>query len=200
MKTPAPDTWHRTSPFAVLFFIGKTIRLLIKNGWQSLAPLVALFASGQFDVKTVLQIAVVALGVLIIGGSILSYWFFRFQLTGDSILIRQGVVKKKQLDIKFDRIQGINTQQNPVFRAFKLVTVNFDTAGSSGNEGNLPAVTREFADSLRELIGKKRVATESDEESTESASDILVGLDWRDMVRIGLADLLHQRADKCKHD
>ena len=188
MKTPALDTWHRTSPFAILFFIGKIIRLLIKNGWQSLLPLVALLGSGQFELKTVLQIGIVALGSLVIGGSILSYWFFRYQLTGDSILIRQGVVKKKQLDIKFDRIQGINTQQNPIFRAFKLVTVNFDTAGSSGNEGNLPAVRHEFANSLREQIGKKRVTTESVEESIESGADVLVGLDWRDMVRIGLAD------------
>ena len=193
MKTPELDIWQRTSPLAVLFFIGKTIRLLIKNGWQSLAPLVALFASGQFDAKTVLQIGVVGLGLLIVVGSVLSYWFFRFQLTGDSILIRQGVVKKKQLDIKFDRIQGINTRQNPVFRAFKLVTVNFDTAGSSGNEGNLPAVSREFADSLRERIGKKRrtVDTESGEVLEEPATadaDVLVSLNWRDMVRIGLAD------------
>ena len=194
MKAPELDTWHRTSPFAVLFFIGKTIRLLIKNGWQSLAPLVALLASGQFDVKTVLQIAVVALGILIIGGSILSYWFFRYQLTGDSILIRQGVVKKKQLDIKFDRIQGINTQQNPIYRYLNLVTVNFDTAGSSGNEGNLPAVTREFADSLRVRIGKNRRPETSDVDDVAAELDDLdlgghlVRLDWRDMVRIGLAD------------
>ena len=185
--------WRRTSPFAVLFFIGKTVRLLIKNGWQSLAPLVALFASGQFDAKTVLQIGVIGLGVLIVVGSVLSYWFFRFQLIDDSILIRQGVIKKKQLDIKFGRIQGINTQQNPIFRIFNLVTVNFDTAGSSGNEGNLPAVSREFADSLRERIGNNRkVAAEDTEEAesepVETDPDVLVKLDWRDMVRIGLAD------------
>ena len=193
LKTPELNAWHRTSPFAVLFFIGKTIRLLIKNAWQSLAPLVALIASGQFDAKTVLLIGVVGLGVLIVGGAILSYWFFRFQLTSDSILIRQGVVKKKQLDIKFDRIQGINTQQNPIFRVFKLVTVNFDTAGSSGNEGNLPAVGREFADSLRERIGRKRkvaapeVAAEEEELAAEK-EDVLVRLGWRDMVRIGIDD------------
>ena len=118
----------------------------------------------------------------------LSYWFFRFQISDDSILIRQGVFKKKQLDIKFDRIQGINTKQNPIYRLLGLVTVSFDTAGSAGNEGNLPAVTRGFADSLRERIGKPRTVESGDDEDNAADAGALVHLDWRDMIRIGLAD------------
>jgi len=188
LKTLELDTWYRTSPFAILFFIGKTIRLLAKNAWQSLIPLAGLAATDKFDVISIIKIGAVGLGAVIAGGAILSYWFFRYRLTDDSILIRQGVVKKKQLDIKFGRIQGINTQQNPIYRVLKLVTVNFDTAGSSGNEGNLPAVTRSFADSLRERIGKKPRETVAEDIAAVADSTMLVSLNWRDMVRIGLAD------------
>jgi len=125
--------------------------------------------------------------VALVTGSVLSWLFFRYQIRDDSILIRSGVIKKKQLDIKFDRIQGINTQQNPVYRVLGLVTVSFDTAGSSGNEGNLPAVTRDFANSLRDKIGSRKTG-HTDGDQPETASEALLKLDWRDMIRIGLAD------------
>jgi len=190
LNIPEPGKWHRTSPFAILFFIGRMIRLLVKNAWQGLAPLlvVALAAGGGIAGK--FQVAAIGFSALIVADSILNYWFFRFQVGERSILIREGWLKKKQLDIKFDRIQGINTRQNPIYRWLGLLTVSFDTAGSAGSEGNLPAVTRAFADSLRERIGKGQVPAETDEVDVEAVTQarLLIRLNWRDMIRIGLAD------------
>ncbi len=186
MKTPEPGRWQRTSPFAVLFFFGKVIRLIMKNAWQSLAPLLAIAVARQGDLVETATIAAVALSVFVGGAAVLRYWFFRFQLNPDAILIRQGVIKKSQLNIRFDRIQGINTEQNIVFRKFGLVTMSFDTAGSAADEGNLPAVPRDFADDLRRRIG--RCAPGVDAATEQPATDVLLKLDWRDMIRIGLSD------------
>jgi len=164
------------------------VRLIAKNAWQSLAPLFVLLVAAEGSLATRLTLGGFAFAVIIAVSSLLSYWFFRFRISDDSILIRQGVLNKKQLDIKFRRIQAINTQQNPVYRALGLVTVSFDTAGSSGSEGNLPAVTRDFANWLRERIGKPRDLESSQEEDDNPETDALVQLDWRDMIRIGLAD------------
>jgi putative membrane protein len=180
--------WHRTSPFAILFFIGKIVRVITKNAWQSIAPLFVYISIGKEDLVTKLVIGGVALALVIVVGSILSWLFFRYQISSDSILIRSGVIKKKQLDIKFDRIQGVNTRQNPVYRFLNLVTVTFDTAGSSGSEGNLPAVPREFAQDLRQRIGGSGSSATTVEEDRSDALPALISLDWRDMVRIGLSD------------
>ena len=188
MNTPEQTTWRRTSPFAILFFLGRILRLIAKNAWQSLAPLLALLVTSQGDLVSRLTLGGIAFALVIVAASLLSYWFFRFQISADSILIRQGVFKKKQLDIKFDRIQGINTKQNPIYRWLGLVTISFDTAGSAGNEGNLPAVTRGFADSLRERIGKPRAVERAADDGNEADAGALVHLGWRDMIRIGLAD------------
>ncbi|MDH3266388.1 MAG: PH domain-containing protein, partial [Gammaproteobacteria bacterium] len=188
MKTTEQQTWRRTSPFAILFFCGRILRLIAKNAWQSLAPLLALLVASQGDLVSRLTLGGIAFALVITAASLLSYWFFRFQISADSILIRQGVFKKKQLDIKFGRIQGINTRQNPVYRLLGLVTVSFDTAGSAGSEGNLPAVTRDFADALRERIGKPRTVESTDDADSAADAAALVQLDWRDMIRIGLAD------------
>lgn len=186
MKTPERASWRRTSPLAILFFLGKLARDIAKNAWQSLAPLAAVVLASGGNIVDRLKIAGVLFAAAVIVISVLRYWFFRFRLGDDSILIRQGVINKKQLDIKFDRIQGINTHQNIVFRYLGLVTVVFDTAGSSGDEGNLPAVPREFADSLRQRAGKIRAGTGDD--GTVIVPDALLQLGWRDMIRIGLAD------------
>jgi len=164
------------------------VRLIVKNAWQSLAPLIVLLIASQGDLAGMLTIGGIGFVIAITVYSLLSYWFFRFQISDDSILIRQGVIKKKQLDIKFDRIQGINAQQNPLYRLLGLVTISFDTAGSAGSEGNLPAVTRGFADSLRERIGKPLNGQAADNDVSRAGPATLVRLDWRDMIRIGLAD------------
>ena len=188
MSTTNKDGWHRTSPFAILFFIGRIIRLVTKNAWQSIAPLFVYITIGKEDLVTKLVFGGIAIAIAIVAGSILSWMFFRYQITSDSVLIRSGVFKKTQLDINFDRIQGVNTKQNPVYRFLNLVTVTFDTAGSSGSEGNLPAVTREFADGLRQRIGGAKTTSLADDELPPASLTPLLQLDWRDMIRIGLAD------------
>ncbi len=187
MNTLSKSDWQRTSPFAILFFVGKIVRVIMKNAWQTIAPIFVYVSIGKEDLVTKLVIGGIALAVAIIIGSVLSWLFFRYQISSDSVLIRSGVIKKKQLDINFDRIQGVNTKQNPVYRLLNLVTVTFDTAGSSGSEGNLPAVSREFAKDLRERIGRKKARVSEVDEHSDALAP-LIQLDWRDMIRIGLSD------------
>lgn len=187
MKSPDTGTWTRTSPLAILFFFGRIIRLVTKNAWQSIAPLFAFLVAYQGPLVSKLILGGSAMAIVLVAGSVLSWLFFRYQIRDDSILIRSGVIKKKQLDIKFDRIQGVNTQQNPVYRAMGLVTISFDTAGSAGNEGNLPAVSQTFASALGEKIASRN-KKQIDDEPLATEQEALLKLDWRDMIRIGLAD------------
>lgn len=188
MNILSRDDWHRTSPFAILFFIGKIVNLLAKNAWQTIAPLFVYVSIGKEDLVTKLVIGGIAIAAAITIGSVLSWLFFRYQISSDSVLIRSGVFKKKQVDINFDRIQGVNTQQNPVYRFLNLVTVTFDTAGSSGSEGSLPAVSREFAEDLRQRIGGARSTRKTEQDEEVDSLTPLIRLDWHDMIRIGLSD------------
>jgi len=137
--------WRHTSPLAALFYLGRIFEAIAKNAVQSLAPLVAFLVASEGNLATRIFIGLLAFFTITIIASVVRYWFFRYRITADSVLIREGVFKKTQLDIKFDRIQAINTQQNVVYRYFDLVTVKFDTAGSAKQEGNLPAIKSELA-------------------------------------------------------
>ena len=117
-----------------------------------LAPLAALLFASKGDLVDRIIFGIVAFVLITIIGAFIRYWFFRYRIEDDSILIREGVLKKTQLDIKFDRIQAINTQQNIIYRQFDLVTVQIDTAGSAKQEGHLPAIKSSLADSLKTRI------------------------------------------------
>jgi len=192
LNTAEERKWRHTSPLAAIFYLGKIYQAIAKNAIQSLAPLAAFLVAYQGDLTGKLIIGGGGFVAITIISSIVRYWFFRYKIADDSILIREGVIKKTQLDIKFDRIQAINTQQNVIFRTFDLVTVKFDTAGSAKQEGHLPAIKTTLADSLkvriqREARGRGDPLEIDAEEAAASSATTLLRLGAGDMVRIGLS-------------
>ena len=192
MSTADGGGWQRTSPFAAVFYIGKIYQAIAKNAVQSLAPLAAFLVAFKGDPT---QKVIIGVGMFVIGTIVLAflrYWFFHYRITENSILIRAGVFKKTQLDIRFERIQAVNTQQNVVFRLLGLLTVSFDTAGASGQEGYLPAVRADTATGLRDRIRRaprERVDEQgaTEEGSSGASARTLLQLAPFDMVRIGLS-------------
>ena len=193
MSTTDEREWRRTSPLAALFFVGQVLKNLGQNAAQGIAPLAAVFFATQGDATSRIVTAVVVGAALVIVSAILRYWFFRYSIGDDSVLVRDGVFRKKRLDIRFDRVQAINTTQNPVYRWFGLVNVHFDTAGSGGDEGSLPAVEAAVAETLRtrartrERTGGRPQATDVPAADVETLQPRLQ-LSNSDMVRIGLSD------------
>ena len=183
-------SWRRTSPLAIISFLGETLKTLARN-WDRLAaimvgPLAFLLRFG--DSKLLL----VAAGALALGSigvaALLRYWFFRFQFREDRILIRKGVIKRTALDVPYERIQGINVERSLLQRLFGMVSVSLDTAGSEGAEARLPAVRPELADRLRTRIDVRRDPADSVIGEPGSAEGVLLQLGGGDMVRIGLAN------------
>ena len=196
MSTDSSEEWRRTSPLSAIFYLGKIYQGIAKNLVPSIAPLAAFLFASQGNIFFKIVFGISAFVTVTLVGAFLRYWFFRFRITDNSVLIREGVFRKTQVDIKFDRIQGIATQQNIVFRYFGLVTIKLDTAGSAKQEGNLPAVKIAFADSLKDRIRQESHASERDSgfdqtsidaESNENPDRTVLTLGAFDMVRIGLS-------------
>lgn len=178
------DGWLRTTPLAVFFFLGRTVKGLVSN----FANVAASAAGLLILIKQHVLIAAagVAIGlVLLVVVALTKYWFFQFRVEEDGVRIRQGVLRKTQLDMRFDRIQGISTEQSLLYRVLGLVTVRFTTAGAAGDEGHLPAVTPEFVARLRQRLDAKPVPPA---ESNAVGTEVLLELDGSDVTRIGLTD------------
>ena len=205
MNPSAPGAWQRTSPFAIAFFIGRTVRSLTRNIIQLIATFGALAVLIERNPQVALAIPA---GVLaIVAAGVLRYWFFRFRVDEDRIHIRQGIARRTALDLPFDRVQGINVERSLLDRILGLVTVGLDTAGSAAVEGQLPSVTSELADDLRTRIRAYRPTGEAAEGGVgdsrvapservarppsapaESLGQVVHQLSPGDIVRIGLAN------------
>lgn len=181
--------WRRTSPLAAVYFLGKLYEAIAKNAVQSFAPLAAFLVAYKGDLASKAVIAVSAFILITLAIAILRYLFFRFQIGDESILIRDGVINRTQVDIKFDRIQAVNTEQNLLFRFFRLTTVRFDTAGSSQQEGVLPGIGLALADELKERLGSV-IAERNEEQDTQTDESAVPAPALRPMLRYGFADIV----------
>ena len=194
---PDPGAWRRVSPFAAVFFVGRTLRNAVRGYVQLVATFgaIAVIVRGAPHAPLLIPAAIAA----VVAGAVLKYWFFRFRIAEDRILIRQGVFRKTALDLPFERIQGINVRRSPVDRLLGLVTVSMDTAGSGTTEGELPSVRAALADELRARIGAAARTREARPGTTappeedrgrrdrnQTPGEPLLKLSGSDMVRIGI--------------
>ena len=178
------DGWLRTTPLALFFFLGRTVKGLVSNFANVAASAAGLLILIKQHV--LLAAAAVVLGlVALVAVALFRYWFFQYRVEEDGVLIRQGVLKKTQLDMRFDRIQGISTEQSLLYRLLGLVTVRFTTAGAAGDEGHLPAVTPEFVAGLRERVDAKPASQAA---ASGGGAEVLLKLAGGEVIRIGLTD------------
>lgn len=188
LKADDPTAWHRTSPLAALFYLGRIWQLVAKNAVQSLAPLAAFIVAFEGDPLRKGIIGATLFVLVTIVAAVARYLAFRYRITPHAVLIRDGVFHRKQLDIRFERIQGINTTRGVLDRLFGLVNVSFDTAGSSGQEGHLPAIPEPLAGELRECINRTpKAEVAAGAETSPRVARTLLRLGPADMVRIGVS-------------
>ena len=100
----------------------------------------------------------------------LTYHFYRYELTDAGFRKELGVIYKKYVTVPYDRIQNVDIYRGILARILGLSDLNIQTAGMSatvgrygisggGDEGRLPALSREIAEQLRdELIQRARQA------------------------------------------
>ena len=198
-----PGVWQRTSPFAIVFFVGRTVRNFARSFIQLVATFGALAVLIERSPAALLVIPFAVLAIVAAG--VLQYWFFRFRLEEDRILIRQGVFQKTALDLPFDRVQGINVERSLIDRILGLVTVSLDTAGSVAAEGQLPSVSTDLADWLRTKVGARGPAGSADAAGDDDGQpaervtsgpagrvgargEVVLKLTAGDIIRIGLAN------------
>lgn len=190
LNADGQEDWRRVSPLSVVFFIGRILKTLAKNALQSVAPIAAfaIAAEGPVALNALLGAAILGAGLVAVG--ILRWVFFRYRIDERSILVRDGVFIKTQLDIEFGRIQAVNTRQNILYRPAGLVDVLLDTAGSSEQEGFIPGVPAPLAVDLESRLRDSRDLNydRAPDEPVEERVAVppIIEYDWADLVKIGI--------------
>jgi len=188
-KPETAEQWFRVSPLAVIFFALGAAQKMLSHGLPAVLVMAAWIASSDADQLYWIIRAVIALAVVGVGFSILSYLRFRYRITDDRVLMRQGVLQREELDIEFHRVQNITIKEPFYMRPLGLSVLNIDTAGSGEKEISIAGIRRELALSLRDrILGSERPESPEpvDQQLNNGKARLLVALNRRDVLIYGL--------------
>ncbi|WP_406666067.1 PH domain-containing protein [Gallaecimonas sp. GXIMD1310] len=186
--------WQRLSPWGVVFFVLLKLRPLA----QAVPGILAAGVLGtRYDLKTVLIIAAVIIPIWLIAAASLSWWRYTFLLRPGRLEVRQGLFFRKHLELPAERVQNIEVNQPLYYKPLGLYNLKVQTAGASGDEAQLAAMTQAGVEHLRQTLLNEQhtqpeTATTAPQPSLlkRSVSDLLIfglchnHLTW---VLVGLA-------------
>lgn len=150
-QTVSQAEWQRVSPIAILYFAVAVLRFFAGQFVYLIPPFILLFNR----IKDNPGLAIGMLGgllLLIIVAALLKYYYFQYRLSAGTVEIRSGVISKKYLNLPFNRIQNIKLEQPIFYRPADYVCLQLDTAGSVQQEARLVALSRPFAEALKQHI------------------------------------------------
>lgn len=111
-----------------------------------------------------LQLLGIGSAVFLAVAGLAGWWRFTYGLEatdeGDQVVTLSGILSRNRTSVPLERIQSVSTRQNLLHRITNLVEVKVQTAGSSGSEVELPAVSIEIADRIRRLSTATRTSGE----------------------------------------
>ncbi len=164
----ASHDWSREQrqPLLALAVVGVSV---FRKVIQFLFPLLILvfFRDKQKRfVSPELVTAAIILATLVF--TFLEYYFFRFQIAGEELIIRRGFFSRKHLIIPLTRIQAVNISQSWIHQLLGLAKVEFDSAGSQQAEASI-VIQGGLAQELKKYIVDRRTPEESGKQAAAEA-------------------------------
>ncbi|MGB6190458.1 MAG: PH domain-containing protein [Aeromonas molluscorum] len=110
--------------------------------------------------------AISAILVIVMITSLVKYFTYTYRLTMQKIIVYKGIIKKKETDISYDRIQTIKQRQWFFFKPFKVVELLIETASSTPGEAeaSLTAVDSSLLETIEQLRTFSRSNNKDSEE------------------------------------
>ncbi|MFC4709069.1 PH domain-containing protein [Enterococcus eurekensis] len=173
---------QRFHPSVILVYFIRNIR-----SWIFLIFL--LFINNNSFFYNALALGGIVLFVLIT--SLVKYFTHTYQISPERIIVYRGLLKKRETDISYDRIQTIKQRQWFFFKPFNVVEVLIETASTSPGEAeaSLSAVDHSLVDTIEQYRNKEysHENTEENEQGVEK-NKIHFALSNKDITLYALTD------------
>ncbi|WP_120005646.1 PH domain-containing protein [Nesterenkonia muleiensis] len=92
------------------------------------------------------------LAVLIFVGFTLSWWFTRYQVTDEHVMVKSGILFRQHRQARIDRVQAVDLRQPLLARFAKLAELRFEVAEGDGTAATLAFLRKHEAEQLRSDI------------------------------------------------
>ena len=178
----------RQSPWGIAFTAFNFLKAMARAFWPFF--LIALVKPNPERIMMTIQsVGIVLVGILVT--SIIYHFYYSFWVSDEHLHIQKGWLRRKKVTIPLDRIQSMNMEQTLIHRITGTSGLTMETAGTSGAEGKMGALSIPVAEALRDRIFKtKATLIEGDEVVPESkeipSENVLFTFDFLDCFLAGL--------------
>jgi putative membrane protein len=165
------NTYERVSLWALIYFIGRTLILFLRQAVNMIPIAVVIVTGGDQLRLVILWLLATGLPVLIVLHAVASWWCFRYRADAHTLHVREGILKRTQLTLDYDRIQQADIRQPWYFRPFGQSILGVESAGSDGKEVELAGLAYDQAELLRQAMMQHKENAQGQEATGSPAED-----------------------------
>ncbi|MDG1529124.1 MAG: PH domain-containing protein [Polaribacter sp.] len=177
--------FSRQSPKGIIIIYIKLLYKVLKATWFLLFLFLQKFSKINDDTLIYIYVGIGVLLIFILIRAYLLYKNFLFRIDENHFVLKEGILKKKNTSISFDRIQNVNFKQNLIQQLINVYEVNIETAGSKDTEIAIKALTIDKAEALKkELLQVKSTVEVVEREQLKP----LLKINFKELLKVSLTE------------
>ena len=188
MKGSQEHNWNipqRQANAGILVIIYKAFVTVVKVIWPLLLVFIFRENDKTFDTFEMLLIGIPA---FILFRSLVDFYFFRFYIHDENLIIQKGFLSKRVITIPLDKIQSVHIEQNLVHQLLDVSRLAIDTAGSEKAEAEIDAISNSKAESFKEFLLRHDIQADKGAKITRGDVEVpLIQLSAVDILKLGLS-------------
>lgn len=157
-------TWTKVHPLSPIVRGGLAVvaipGILLSYNWETWTSAWQAFRSGEIQRNVESNPTPFLLGAgavllviaLIFGGFALSWWFTRYKITAEHVMVKSGIFVRQHRQARIDRVQAVDLRQPLLARLTGLAELKFEVAEGDGTAATLAFLTKAQAEALRSEI------------------------------------------------
>jgi len=187
MNHPPENDWsipQRQSSLGLVIIVYKAGITILKAIWPIV--LVALFRQkkGNFDT---IELLLIIIPLLILIKSVLDFYYYKFYITGNDLVIKKGFISKKTITLPINRIQAVHIDRSVLHQLLNVASLKVDTAGSEKTEATIEAISVPKAESLKSFLLDSLPDQIAGEVVRAPGETVVMKLSPADVVKLGIS-------------
>ena len=120
--------------------------------------------------------------------SVVRFLTYRYRYEGSELVIRSGLLFRKERHIPYARIQNIDAVQNVMHRLLNVVDIKIETGGGQSAEAKMSVLPVSALSEMRQRVFAERQPIATDDANAASAPPPLLRLSVRELLLCGFIE------------
>ena len=177
--------FSKQSPKGILVIYLRLLYKVLKVTWFLLFLFIQKFSKISSETLIYIYIGFTLLLLFFLLRAYLLYKNFLFKIDDNHFILKEGILKKKNTSISFDRIQNVNFKQNLIQQLINVYEVSIETAGSKDTEISIKALTFDKAQALKKELSQVEKTVISLKEDQPKP---LLRINFKELIKVSLTE------------